>query len=566
MSVAVSSVIPAAPHVSADWHQINWREAHRYVRGLQVRIAKATKENQWRKVSQLQRMLVHSFYGRCLAVKRVTDNRGKRTAGVDGQLWKTPDAKWDAVHRLKRKGYKARALRRIYIPKANGQLRPLGIPTMYDRAMQALYLLALEPVSETTADPDSYGFRPNRSAADAIEKVFTNLNRRVSAHWILEGDIKGCFDHISHEWLMAHVPVDRAMLHQWLGAGYLENGRYHDTEAGTPQGGIISPVLANLALDGLEQELWDAFGKPGSRKKERYKVNLVRYADDFIITGISQEVLRYEVKPLVEQFLARRGLVLSDEKTKITHIDDGFDFLGFNVRKYSEKLLIKPSKDAQKVLLSKVRQIIKQHPAIKQDELIKWLNPILVGWAYYHRHVVSADVFSTMDHRIFKALWRWCKRRHPNKSRRWVKARYFHYIDGNNWEFAASCVSKNGNKYWLKQHRLSETKIRRHTKIRAEFNPYDLSWELYLEKRHTNRLRGMYLRNRQVGALWIEQKGCCVLCGSPLTPETGFENHHIVFKINGGSDGISNRVLLHPTCHIQVHNNTSISVGKPVPD
>lgn len=566
MSVAISTVIPAAPHKPADWHQINWREAHRNVRGLQVRIAKATQMNQWRKVSQLQRMLVRSFHGRCLAVKRVTDNRGKRTAGVDGQLWKTPEAKWNAVHRLNRKGYKARALKRIYIPKANGKRRPLGIPTMHDRAMQALYKLALEPVSETTADPDSYGFRPYRSAADANEKIFANLSRKVSAQWILEGDIKGCFDHISHDWLLANVPMDKVVLKQWLGAGYLENGRYHDTVAGTPQGGVISPVLANLALDGLQGELWDAFGKPRSRKKERNKVNLVRYADDFVITGISKEVLQDEVKPLVERFLAQRGLELSQEKTRITHIDDGFDFLGWNVRKYSGKLLIKPSQSAQHAVLTKVRHIIKEHPTVKQDVLIEWLNPILRGWANYHRHNVSAEVFNTMDHRIFKALWRWSKRRHPNKGRRWVKDRYFHSIGTYNWEFAVSSVSSNDNEYWLKLDRLSETKIRRHRKIRSEFNPHDLYWEPYLEKRHTNRLQGTHLRNRQVGILWLEQKGCCALCNAPFTQETGFENHHIVFKINGGSDAISNRVLLHPTCHIQLHNNSGVSVRKPVPD
>lgn len=334
---AVATQAGAVSHDDKDWHAINWRSANVNVRRLQVRIVKATQEKRWGRVKALQRLLTHSFSGKALAVKRVTENSGQRTPGVDHEVWNTPARKAEALHALRQRGYRPRPVRRVYIPKSRDRMRPLGIPTMRDRAMQALYLLALDPVAETTGDADSYGFRQGRSTADAIAQCFTVLRLKTSARWILEGDIKSCFDRISHEWLLAHVPVERAVLRKWLKAGFMEKTVVHSTEAGTPQGAICPPVLTNLALDGMEQMLNAKYPHRGNETDGL--VNLIRYADDFIITGRTEELLEQGVKPLVEAYLNERGLELSQEKTRITSIAEGFDFLGQNVRKYNGKLI-----------------------------------------------------------------------------------------------------------------------------------------------------------------------------------------------------------------------------------
>jgi len=435
------------------WHQINWSEAHQHVRRLQLSIAKATREGKTRRVKSLQRLLTHSFHAKATAVKRVTENRGKATPGVDGQTWSTPDAKLQAISSLNRKGYKPLPLKRVYIPKSNGKMRPLGIPTMKDRAMQALYKLALEPVAETLADKNSYGFRPERSCADAIGQSFLNFRQKSSAQWILEGDIKSCFDEISHDWLMNNIPMDKGILRKWLKAGFIDRKKLFPTVAGTPQGGIISPILSNMALDGLEGEL---------KFPRRLKVNFVRYADDFIVTGTSKELLEQEVKPVIIRFLKERGLTLSEEKTKVTHIEEGFDFLGQNIRKYGGKILIKPAKKNIKNLLEKVRKVLKAYMTARQEVVIRTLNPIIRGWAFYHQHQVASKAFSWADYQIWLKLWQWCKRRHPHKGRRWIKNRYFHKIGSRTWVFAVKRKLSDGSTDYMKLYSAARTPIRRH--------------------------------------------------------------------------------------------------------
>jgi len=470
-----------------DWASIDWNKARAYVKKLQMRIVKTQQEGHYSKVKTLQWLLTHSFYAKALAVKRVTSNRGKNTAGVDHELWLTPEAKFKAINKLKRRGYRPQPLKRVYIPKKNGKLRPLSIPTMTDRAMQTLYMFALEPLAETYGDPNSYGFRIGRSTHDAIEQCFTDLNKGKSPEWILEGDIKGCFDHISHEWLMENIPMDTQVLQKWLKCGFVDTKQLFPTEEGTPQGGTISPTLMNMTLDGLERLLKERLPTKQyfNGKTHFNKMNFVRYADDFIVTGESPEFLREEVLPIIREFMAERGLQLSEEKTVITHIEDGFDFLGKNIRKYNGKLLIKPSKQSVSSLLKKVREIVKSNKSAKQDSLIRQLNPVIRGWVNNQRFVVSAEAFSKIDYQIYNCLWQWAKRRHKKKSRRWIAKKYWHCIGSRNWTFAAEKRSKKRNKelsYFALEY-ATDTKIIRFKKIVAEANPFDARWNGYYEER-----------------------------------------------------------------------------------
>jgi len=541
----------AASHEPPDWYAINWRQAERTVRRLQARIVQATRAGRWGRVQALQHLLTHSFSGKALAVRRVTTNRGKRTGGVDGETWTTPVQKAQGIATLRRRGYQPRPLRRVYIPKSNGKKRPLGIPTMRDRAMQALYLLALDPVAETTGDPNSYGFRKERSTADAINQCYVVLARTRSAKWVLEGDIRSCFDRISHDWLLTHVPLDKVMLRTWLQAGYLEQAVFHPTEEGTPQGGIISPVLANLALDGLERLLRERFrtkfGQPNP------KVNLVRYADDFIITGRSRELLEEEVKPLVVAFLRERGLALSPEKTAITHIDDGFDFLGFTVRRYGKRLLIRPSRKNVQTFLTKVRGFVKANKQAQTGHLIVQLNRLLRGWTNYHRHVSSKNVFNSVDYALFTLLWRWARRRHPKKGNHWVREVYFPPHGSRQWVLTGTVTKAEGKPATVRLFVAASVPYQRHVRVRGEANPYDPAWDEYYLLRHSRNVPDTLAGRRLLVQLWQEQGGRCLACAQPLTEDEGWHNHHLVPRAAGGGDQLTNRALLHPTCHRQVH-------------
>ncbi len=553
----------AASRREVNWRTIDGSAVQRTVRRLQARIVKATQEGRWGKVKALQRLLTHSFSGKALAVRRVTENQGKKTAGVDKDIWDTPDKKAHAIQALKQRGYHPQPLRRVYIPKSNGRMRPVGIPAMSCRAMQALYLLALNPVAETTGDRNSYGFRPERSTADAIEQCFNGLSHRYSAQWVLEGDIQSCFDEICHTWLEAHIPMDKPILHKWLKAGYIDKSIFHQTEEGTPQGGPISPVLANLTLDGLEDKLRTLH--PGFHQNRNAKLNLVRFADDFIITASSKEVLEKEVKPLVEAFMRERGLELSAEKTLITHMTDGFDFLGQNVRKYNGKLIIKPSKKNVKSFLEKVRKIVKAHQGATAGHLIVLLNPLIRGWARYHQHVVSKKTFQDVDSAIFEMLWQWARKRHNNKPRRWIKEKYFHVHQGRTWVFTGEVIGRKGAFETVRLFRAAQTPIKRHTKIQAEANPFDPLWEVYFEKRLGVKVERTLQGKRQLLALWKQQKGLCPHCHQKITKLTGWHNHHKVWRSKGGGDLLENRVLLHPTCHQQLHSQGNTEV-EPCPE
>ena len=397
--------------------------------------------------------------------------------------WKTSGQKSAAVRELRQHGYRAQPLRRTYIEKrGKATLRPLGIPVMRDRAMQALYLLALNPIAETTGDETSYGFRPKRSTADAIQQCFMLLFSKGAAQWILEGDIESCFDKISHEWLQEHVPMEKDILHQWLKAGFIDKSVFFPTEDGTPQGGIASPVLANLALDGLLRRLREKFPKSATNSA-RHRVYLVRYADDFIITGDSKEVLEAEVRPLVEEFLEERGLTLSAEKTTIAHVDTGFDFLGKTVRKYRGTLRITPSKRSIGSVLERAREIIKGNSQAPAGELIQKLNPLLRGWAHHHRYGVNREAFHRVDHEIWKVLWSWARKRHPGRSRRWLKTHYFPAVGSRQWVFSGQVQRATSEQRMLRIFFASSVPMRRHIAIRRDANPFDPDWADYFKDR-----------------------------------------------------------------------------------
>lgn len=470
--------IHASSHRKLNWNSINWRRVEKKVRELQIRIAKAVREGSYRKAQSLQWLLTHSFYAKLLAVKRVVTNKGKRTSGVDGVIWKTAKQKMEASARLGRKNYRSRPLRRVYIRKKNGKFRPLSIPTMTDRAMQALYLFALTPVAETVGDPNSYGFREYRSCADAIGQCFICLARHHMARWVLEADIRSCFDRISHRWLLNNIPMDKKILRSWLKAGYMDKGLAYPTKTGTPQGGIASPTLANMTLDGLEATIKSAVPK-GS------KVNVIRYADDLVVTGKSKQLLENNIIPVISGFLKERGLELSEEKTKIARIEDGFNFLGQHLRKYGNKLLITPSRGAVKALLAKTGKIIKGHHGRSAWGLINQLNPVIRGWANYHRHVVSKKTFAYVDSRIFRQIWNWARRRHQLKSRKWVKRRYFRSNGNLNWSFFAARTSRSGKSDLVDLYHAGYTKIVRHVKVRSMANPYSINWHSYFTARKT---------------------------------------------------------------------------------
>lgn len=541
----------ASPGIATCWEAIDWQKALAYVKKLQVRIVKAQKEGHYSKVKSLQWLLTHSFYAKALAVKRVTSNQGKRTSGVDHELWLTPQAKFNAISKLNRRSYHPQPLRRHYIPKKNGKMRPLGIPTMTDRAMQTLYKFSLEPIAETYADPNSYGFRIGRSTHDAIEQCFTDLNKGKSPEWILEGDIKGCFDHISHEWLLENIPMDTQILEKWLKCGYVETRKLFPTDEGAPQGGTISPTLMNMTLDGLERLLQERLPtrQKVNGRTHFNKLNFVRYADDFIITGESPEFLRDKVLPIVKEFLTERGLQLSEEKTVITHIEDGFDFLGKNIRKYNGKLLIKPSKTSVKSFLEKVRSIIKGNKSTKQETLIRKLNPVIRGWVNNQRYVVSSKVFSRVDYEIYKCLWQWAKRRHKKKSHKWIAQKYWHHIGSRQWTFSVPYENQSteGEPLYCKLEYATDTKIIRFKKIVAEANPFDECWTDYFEEREGEKLLNSTKGREKLLTIWRRQHRRCPVCGDLITSETGFKVH-----TPAGKNSL--KIMVHKECHEEIHS------------
>jgi len=545
--------------VSEDWSGLPWRKLEQHVYRLQKRIYRASCRGDEVVVRRLQQLLMRSRSAQLLATRRVTqDNQGKKTAGVDGKASLTPSERLDVAQHINPKGRqpKPRPVRRVWIPKpGKTEKRPLGIPTMEDRARQALAKLALEPEWEAKFEPDSYGFRPGRSAHDAIEAIFSHIGKK--SNYVLDADIRGCFDHIDHAALLRKLttyPAMKRLIKGWLKAGVMEEGNLIPSEEGTPQGGVISPLLANIALHGMERAVWLAFthkeGKPA----------LVRYADDFVVfhpTLAGGE----KARQVVEKWLKDMGLELKPEKTRIAHTLEGesagFNFLGFNVRQYRVpeaqsgvrggnsksgkdklgfKTIIKPSKEAIKRHAREMKQVITGHQAAPQGALIARMNPIITGWANYYRTVVSGEAFSRQDQQLYNVLRAWARRRHK-KSLAWVHRKYWQWGDENGWTFT-------DGKHALNKH--TKVKIKRHVKVRGNASPYDgnlLYWG--------QRLKEHPLVNTRTGSLLVSQKGRCASCGLQFMPGDQVETDHIVPRRLGGEDKMANLQLLHRHCHDQ---------------
>ena len=562
-----------------EWGDVDWKQIEINVFKLQRRIFRASQSGDVAKVHKLQRLLLRSWSAKVLAVRRISqDNQGKNTAGVDGVKSLNPKQRLNLAENLTLTG-KGKALRRVYIPKpGRKEKRGLGIPVMEDRARQALLKLAMEPEWEAKFEPNSYGFRPGRSCHDACGAIFSAIGQK--SKWVLDADISKCFDRINHDVLLQKLNTTPTMARQiraWLKSGILDRGNWFSTNEGTPQGGVISPLLANIALHGLEEYIkqWAETWK-GSRRDNRVSITLIRYADDFVVLHKDKSIIQ-QAKTLIEQWLHGLGLELSENKTRICHtLHDtketkaGFDFLGWNVRQYKVgknhsgknsvghllgfKTIIKPSEKSVKTHYEKIVSVLDSMRGKSQEVIIDKLNPIIRGWCNYHKKVCSKETFTHIDNLVYNKLRRWIKRRHPNKTLKWCEERYFHLTKGKNidgedkdakWVFSTPSDLPNSpvaGTHELWKH--AWTPIERHKKIEGTRSPFDGNWRYWSER------RGSYPGvTKRVATLTKNQKGKCARCGLYFKDGDVQEVDHIIPKAEGGKNEYKNFQLLHRHCH-----------------
>jgi RNA-directed DNA polymerase len=555
---------------SEEWAALPWRKLEQHLYRLQKRIFKASARGDLKTAHKLQKLLMKSRSARLLAVRRVTqDNQGKKTAGIDGVKSVQPIGRLalaEAIHPKRMNKRKPKPLRRVWIPKpGKTEQRPLGIPVMFDRACQALAKQALEPQWEALFEADSYGFRPGRSAHDAIAAIFNTI--RAKSKYVLDADIKGCFDNIDHQALLEKLhtyPAMRRLVKGWLKAGVMEALELSPTQAGTPQGGVVSPLLANIALYGMEEALVTAYmGQKRTRSAQQGAPKLIRYADDFVVLHAEvAEVIK--AQQLIARWLKDIGLELKPSKTRLSHTlneyqgNVGFTFLGFTIRQFPVgrthtgtsngkplgfKTLITPSKEGVQRHLQALRKILQKSQALSQEQLIDQLNPVIHGWTLYYRRVVSKKRFTVCDYLLTRMLWQKMTRKHPKKSAKWVKERYWRTLKGNTWTFA---TSEDATRHTLRWH--AATPIQRHTKVKGRASPFDGNL-LYWAKR----LKDHPLTKTTLGKLLQKQQGKCRWCELLFQGEDHIEIDHITPKREGGGEELSNKFALHRHCHDQRH-------------
>src|SRR5258707_7777275 len=557
-------------HPSEEWAALPWRKLEQHLYRLQKRIFKASARGDLKTVYQLQKLLMKSRSAGLVAVRGVTqENQGKKTAGIDGVKSVPPAGRFalaEAIHPNRMNKRKPKPLRRVWIPKpGKAEQRPLGIPVMFDRACQALAKAALEPQWEALFEANSYGFRPGRNAHDAIAAIFLTITHK--SKYVLDADIKGCFDHIDHQALLGKLrtyPAIRRLVKGWLRAGVMEGLDFSPTPAGTPQGGVVSPLLMNIALHGMEEILIAAYTGEKSTPTARQRApKLIRYADDFVVLHAEEGEVR-KAQQLIATWLQGIGLELKPSKTRLSHtLSDyqgnvGFNFLGFSIRQFPVgkthtgaskgkplgfKTIITPSKEGVQRHVQALRTILQKSPSLSQEQLIDQLNPVIHGWSLYYRTVVSKKRFKVCDCLLMHMLWQKMTRKHPKKSAKWVKEHYWRTMKGNTWTFATPA---SATMRMLRRH--ASTPIQRHIKVKGQASPFDGNL-LYWAKR----LQHHPLTKTTLGKLLQKQQGKCRWCGLLFREEEQIEIDHITPKSEGGSEELSNKCALHRHCHDQRH-------------